>query len=108
MTHDTAPVLAILLTGSAAGEAALSALRKAHPGAHLVVLTRMDAISRLSPLADEVWGEGVPRGPVRFLALMRRMSWMGFAHVHDLEGTLITRFMRFCVWPRPVWHAMRG
>lgn len=98
-------VLAILLTPGPEGEAGLRAIRARHHGARLVLLTTPQAADRLGFLADEVWSEGVARGPGRFLALLRRIAWMDFAHVYDLEASRLTRLMRFCVWPRPYWHA---
>ncbi|HEY4343598.1 MAG TPA: hypothetical protein VGN05_04580 [Parvibaculum sp.] len=99
-----ADILAILLTPGAEGEARLRALRLDRHGARLVLLTRPEAAAGLAGLADEVWSEGVAKGPGRFLALVRRISWMSFAEVHDLEASPLTRLMRFCVWPRPKWH----
>lgn len=98
-----APILAILFDG-AGGEAALTALRRRHPGAPLVLLTTADAAPRLAAFADEVWTEAVPRGPARFLALMRRIAWMRVGHIYDFEDSAATRLMRLCVWPRPHWH----
>jgi hypothetical protein len=97
------PVLAILFD-AAPGEAPLLAVRRRHPDARLILLTTAGAAPRLAPFADEVWPEGVPRGPARFLALMRRIAWAGIVHIYDLEGRPATRFMRVCVWPRPHWH----
>jgi hypothetical protein len=99
-----ADILAILLTPDAEAETRLHALRMSGNGARLVLLTTPAAANRLAGLADEVWSEGVTRGPGRFLALVRRISWMSFAEVHDLEASPLTRLMRFCVWPRPKWY----
>lgn len=97
-------ILVIALTPDATREARLHALREAYPDANLVLLTSPQGAARLALLADEVWGEGVARGPGRFLALVRRISWMSFSAAHDLEAAPLTRVMRFCVWPRPKWH----
>jgi len=99
-----ADILVIALTPDAAREASLRKLREACPDANLVLLTSPEGAARLAPLADEVWSEGVAKGPGRFLALARRISWMSFSAVHDLEAAPLTRVMRFCVWPRPKWR----
>jgi hypothetical protein len=99
-------VLLVLLDPARAveGEAALRTLRNAHPGAKLVLLGTARTAALLHPLADEVWNEGEVRGFSRFLALVRRIAWMRAAHVYDLDGGTMARFMRLCVWPRPQWH----
>lgn len=99
-----ADILIIALTPDAAREASLRGLREGQPDANLVLLTNPQGAARLAPLANEVWSEGLARGPGRFLALARRISWMSFSAVHDLEATPLTRVMRFCVWPRPKWY----
>lgn len=99
------PVLAIVFE-AAAGERALAALRRRHPTAKLIVLTTAASARRLGPLADEVWPDGLPRGPARLLALMRRIAWARVAHVYALERGLPLRLMRLCVWPRPQWHGL--
>ena len=101
------PVLVILLEPHAEAEARLALLRAMHPGARLVLLTEPEHAARLASHVDEVWDEGVARGPSRFLALIRRMSWMNFAHVHDLDGSFLTHILSFCVWPKPKWHTFR-
>jgi hypothetical protein len=99
-----ADVLAIVLTPGLDAEACLRAVRARHGNAKLTLLTTPDAAARLAGLADEIWSEAGARGPGRFLALMRRISWVGFADVYDLEASPLTRIMRFCVWPRPRWR----
>lgn len=101
------PVLVIWLDPDGEAEARLGLLHALYHGARIVVLTRPEARSRFVGMAEEVWSEGDVRGPSRFLALMRRISWMSFTHVHDLDGSFLTRFMRLCVWPRPKWHDHR-
>jgi len=103
----TGSILAILLEPDAQAEVRLAHLRAIHPAARLVLLTRPAFAARFQNLADELWAEGVARGPSRFLALVRRMSWMSFAHVHDLDGSPMTSILRLCVWPRPRWHGFR-
>lgn len=98
---DIRPVLAILFD-PVLGER-LEPLRGRHPGARVILLTTPEAAPRLAGLADEVWTDGAARGPARFLALVRRMSWAHIGHVYDFEASVPTRFMRLCVWPRPQW-----
>ena len=101
------PILVILLEPASEAEARLALLRAMHPGCRLVLLTRPEYATRFHGLTDEIWDEGLARGPSRFLALVRRMSWMSFAHVHDLDGSPMTQILRLCVWPRPKWHGFR-
>ncbi len=107
VTRNIGPILVILLEPGKEAEARLALLRAMHPGAKLVLLTEAEHATRFKKLVDEVWDEGVARGPSRFLALVRRISWMSFAHVHDLDGSAMTPILRLCVWPRPKWHAFR-
>lgn len=99
------PVLAILFDPGRA--AFLAEVRRRHAASPLILITTPAAASRLAPLADEIWAEGLARGPARFLALVRRIAWARVAHIYDLEGSFPTRFMRFCVWPKPQWHGAR-
>lgn len=101
------PILIILLEPDKQAEARLALLHAMHSGTRLVLLTQAEYAARLEGFADEVWGEGIARGPSRFLALVRRMSWMNFAHVHELDGSVMSQILRFCVWPRPKWHSFR-
>ncbi|HEX7776038.1 MAG TPA: hypothetical protein VF449_05880, partial [Parvibaculum sp.] len=80
-------VVAILFAPGAEGEAALRRIGARHPGAKLILLTGPDAALRLAPLATEVWTDGKARGPVRFLALLRRLAWASPAYIYDLEAT---------------------
>jgi|TARA_R110000824_G_scaffold118960_14_gene272241 hypothetical protein len=100
-------VLVLLLAPRADAEDRLRAVRAGIGDARIVLLTSPAAVARLSPLADEVWSEGLAHGPARFLALVRRISWMEFAAIYDCEGSFMTRFLRFCVWPRPKWCGFR-
>ena len=104
MTAAARPVLVIALSSKAKAAALLAGARADHPAARLVLLVGEPASPALMRAADEIWPEGAARGPARFLALMRRMSWMGFSDIYDAEGSALTRFMRLCVWPRPRWH----
>lgn len=100
----TRSVLVLLLSPRADAEDRLRGVRAEIGDGRLVLLTTPAAVARLSPLADEVWGEGLAHGPARFLALVRRISWMGFFAIYDCDGSFMTRFLGFCVWPRPHWR----
>lgn len=102
---DIRSVLAILFD-PANGEM-LRRLRECHPGARLILLTVPEAAPRLAGFADEVWTDGAARGPARFLALVRRISWAHIDEGYDCENSVLTRFIRLCVWPRPHWHVRR-
>ena len=82
----------------------LRRLRARHPAERLILLTVPAAAPGLAGLADETWTDGAVRGPGRFLALVRRMSWAHIGDVYDFEARAPTWFMRLCVWPRPHWH----
>ena len=99
------PVIAIWLgAGGPARRAALAGLRARHAGLPLILLTTPEGARAAEGLADEIWSDGAARGAAAFLARARRLSWAGPAIVYDLEGSRATRFLRFCVWPRPQWH----
>ncbi len=51
--------------------------------------------------ADEVWVFDA-LGLRGFLALIRRMSWRGFAYIY-CPPTATGHWLRFFVWPRPLW-----
>ncbi|HAC60282.1 MAG TPA: hypothetical protein DCF73_18245 [Rhodobiaceae bacterium] len=99
-------VVAIWLGAGGAAHAAscLAAIREAHPGVRLILLTTPEGRREAGDLADICWPDGAARGPSGFLARMRRLSWASPSHIHDLEGSCMTRFLRFCVWPRPQWR----
>ncbi|HCX66277.1 hypothetical protein [Parvibaculum sp.] len=84
--------------------AALAAIRTAHEGARLILLTTPEGRRKAGDLADISWEDGAARGAGAFLARARRLSWASALHIYDLEGSRATRFMRLCVWPRPQWH----
>lgn len=100
------PVIAIWLGagGPEYATAMLGALRTRHAGSRLILLTTPEAARQVEGLADEVWADGAARGAAAFLARARRLSWASPAFVCDLEGSPATRFLRFCVWPRPQWR----
>lgn len=91
--------------GAPHAKAGLAAIRAAHPGSRLILLTTPQGRREVGEMADLCWEDGAARGASGFLARMRRLSWASPGHIHDLEGSSMTRFLRFCVWPRPQWHA---
>jgi hypothetical protein len=104
---EAKPVLVILLDANAHGatpDELFGLVARRHPGAEVILLTTPEAAPRFSGLGVTVWTDGLARGPVRFLALVRRISWAHIGHIYDLEMSALTRFMRFCVWPMPQWH----
>lgn len=101
------PVLVILFDAQPHGETpgeTFELIARRHPGAQVILLTTPEAAPRFSGFGVTVWTDGSARGPVRFLALVRRISWAHIGHIYDLEMSALTRFMRFCVWPMPQWH----
>lgn len=105
-------VIAIWLGAGGASHARenLAAIRAAHPDAGLIVLTtprcrrEVEGRHEAEGLAGTFWEDGAVRGAPAFLARARRLSWASAVHIYDLEGSRVTRFLRFCVWPRPQWH----
>ncbi|MEQ9143080.1 MAG: hypothetical protein RLO08_01855 [Parvibaculaceae bacterium] len=59
-------------------------------------------------LEAAIWPDGAPRGLLRLLALMRRISWGAFDLVLDAEGSHRTRAYRPFVRPCPPWHSWNG
>lgn len=101
------PVLVILFDGGGRDETPrdmFDAVARLHPGSEVILLTTPGAAARLAGLSPTIWTDGAARGPVRLLALVRRISWAHIGHIYDLEMSPLTRFMRFCVWPMPQWH----
>ncbi|MEX2248846.1 MAG: hypothetical protein WD671_04380 [Parvibaculum sp.] len=84
--------------------ATLDALRDSHVGSRMILLTTPDAPRSVVECADDVWIDGAVRGAAAFLARARRLSWASPAFVYDLEGSPATRWLHFCVWPRPQWR----
>lgn len=99
-------VIAIWLGGGGASHARdeIAAIREAHPAAHLILLTTPEGRHALQGFDGTCWEDGAAKGASVFLARVRRLSWASAAHIYDLEGSQRTRFLRFCVWPRPQWH----
>jgi hypothetical protein len=109
-----APVLLIRLRPwqDAEWERVRATLEAAHPETPFWLLS---AGQPLPPWAGsffrEIWQDGAPRGPGRWLALMRRLSWGGFAVIYDGEGpeggAAQIKLWRFLVRPAPEWRVLR-
>lgn len=50
-----------------------------------------------------LWPDGAPRGVLRLLALVRRISWGQFATIYDFDNSPRTRAYRRFIRPRPRW-----
>lgn len=100
-------VIAIWLGAGGAdrAKAELAAIRAEHPGSRLILLTTPECRREAGELADLCWEDAAARGATGFLARARRLSWASPSHIHDLEGSRMTRFLRCCVWPRPQWRS---
>jgi len=87
------------------------AIRLAHPGRRLVLLTSpaMAGLARACGLFDDVWLDDRPgwRRPLALLALLRRLTAGGFARVYDLQTSgRSSRYFR--LWPgrKPEWSGI--
>ncbi len=87
------------------------AIRLAHPGVRLVLLTSpaMAGLAEASGLFDAVWLDDRPgwRRPLALLALLRRLAGGGFARVYDLQTSgRSSRYFR--LWPgrKPEWSGI--
>lgn len=101
------PVLVMLLReGEKMPGPALRRISTSHGGAALLLLTHAAA----NPPADipivAHWRDGNMRGPLRFLALSRRLSWAGAACGYDLAPTARSRFLRWSMRPSIPWYEM--
>ncbi|NIJ40741.1 hypothetical protein FHS78_001017 [Parvibaculum indicum] len=99
------PIMVMMLHGGPDRlKSALERISAAHPGAALLLLSHAGAEAPPEiPLAAH-WRDGNMRGPLRFLALSRRLSWAGAACGYDLAPTARSRFLRRSVRPAIPWH----
>ena len=86
-----------------------AAIRRAHPRAHIVLLTTAPfaELARASGYFDEVWLDDRPPlfAPARWLALRRRLRGGGFDRVYDLQTADRTGWYFRLMGPgrRPEW-----
>lgn len=74
-------------------------------GSAVTVLTTTRIAKLLDKMPVTLWRDGAPRGLLRLLELMRRLSWAQFSAIYDLDGSLRTRLYRYLVRPCPPWHS---
>ena len=99
------PVIVMMLEGGSERLApALERIAAAHPGAELVLLTHMKAETPRNVALAAHWKDGAMRGPLRFLALSRRISWIGAKCGYDLAPTRRSRVLRSTVRPAIPWY----
>ena len=102
---DPGRILLIWLQGEAADlRKALAWLCGQAPGDRLVVLTTPQYMGVCAGSAHQIWSDGAVRGGAGVLALVRRLSWAGFAAVYDPAPTIRSRLYRYLTNPRPPWH----
>lgn len=77
-------------------------------GERVTILASSQTASLYADLAVTVWPDGAPRGMLRLLALVRRISWAQFAAIYDFDVSRRTKAYRWCVRPRPPWYVSRG
>jgi hypothetical protein len=107
MSVDCVLLIASHQTVEATLETCLPMLQARHKGAKFILLVTPHLATQLrnAGMELEIWPDAQLRGILRFIALMRRISWAGAKHIYDLDQTVRTRLMRFLVWPRPHWHS---
>lgn len=85
----------------------MQAIRRRHPEAELVLLTRPDyrALAEASGLFDEIWEDPAPRyNPIGWLALACRLRAARFSWVYDLQTSDRSAAYFRLFWPGPVPH----
>ena len=97
-------IVMMLGGGSETLVTALDRIAAAHPGAELVLLTHMEAQTPPNVAPAAHWRDGAMRGPLRFLALSRRLSWLGAICGYDLAPTLRSRVLRSTIRPSIPWY----
>ncbi len=74
-------------------------------GATVTVLASSETASIYANFEVSTWPDGAPRGVLRLLALVRRISWGQFVTIYDLEDSPRSRAYRWFIRPRPRWVA---
>lgn len=106
MQGDKPAPIVVLLMGhhlSARTTEILASIEREHAGSPLFLFTNPEIAKHLGPLPYTVWNDGGGQGAGRFLAQMRRLSWVGASHIYDLDPCFLTKLMRILVRPRPKW-----
>lgn len=86
----------------------MQAIARHHKNASLTLLTTapLVEIARQSRLFDEIWGDGRPRGFMKTLSLVRRLSWAGFQRVYDLQTQSRSNLYFYLLWPKTEWSGI--
>ncbi len=103
MTGD--PVLVIHLSADSSDAAkALSFVEEiTRDGTPVIVMASAETASFYANSEVTTWPDGAPRGLLRLLALVRRISWGQFATIYDFDNSRRTRAYRRFIRPRPRW-----
>jgi len=101
-------VLAIHLEPDAAeGDPRAWVEQKLAEEAVVTILASSATSGLFADLPVTIWPDGAPRGILRLLALVRRISWGQFAAIYDFDGSRRTRAYRWFVRPCPPWYVSR-
>ncbi|MEQ9520367.1 MAG: hypothetical protein RLN89_13110 [Parvibaculum sp.] len=73
-------------------------------GTLVTVLTTTPAKGAFSGMEVTLWVDGAPKGLLRLLELMRRLSWAQFSAIYDVDGGFRVKAYKWLVRPRPPWH----
>ena len=73
-------------------------------GCAVTVLASAVTSPLFKDLPVTIWPDGAPRGLLRLLALVRRISWGQFAAIYDFDGSRRTRTYRWFIRPCPPWY----
>lgn len=84
------------------------AIRAHHPDARITLLTTQSfaGLAQACGYFDEVWVDGRPKGFLRTVALLRRISWAGFSRIYDLQTSRRSTAYYHFVFPKPEWSGI--